>query len=146
MMPKRHALMSIGIGLLGWAWSRSPLTLLASLTVGVFVDLDHVVDYGWYAVSDEHRLVLPLHSYELVPALWWATRRPLGKRAAFSVTLSYLMHLLSDEVENCTRPGAYSFLWRAASGFRFECLSRDPSAAVQGRQEDLAKLGRLLLR
>jgi hypothetical protein len=145
MMPKRHALVSLGTGLLGWAWSGSPITLPLSIVVGVLVDLDHIADYAWLAISNEHCLILPLHGYELMPALWWAVRGPFGNRVATSVTLSYFLHLLSDEVENETQPGAYSLIWRAVNGFRLEALSRNPLAGKRGRQRDLDMLKRMVL-
>ena len=140
MMPGRHALISLGVGLLGWRWSKSPVTLPLSVVAGTLVDLDHIVDYVWYAITGEHRLILPLHGYELAPALWWVTRRLLGQRAATSIVTSYVLHLLSDELENHTKPGAYSLTWRTLHGFRIEALSRDPDAGIWGRQEDLERL------
>ena len=144
MMPGRHAVLSFGVGLLGWWWSRKPATLPLSLAAGTLADLDHLVDYCWYALRSEHRLILPLHGYELAPALWWATKRYLGPQAATPVVVLYLLHLLSDELENRTKPGAYSLIWRSVQGFRFSALSRDPLAGTRGRREDLHKLGLLL--
>lgn len=144
MMPKHHLMSSIGIGLFGWWWSGSAATLLASVVAGTLPDLDHGADYGWYALRGEHRLVVPLHSYELAAPLWWAVRRLLGKHAATAILASYLWHLLSDQVENRTQPGAYLIFWRIAHGFRFNELSRDPVAAIQGREDDLCKLRQLV--
>jgi len=146
MMPGRHAVMSLGVGLLGWWWSRSPAALPASLAVGTLVDLDHIADYAWYVLRNEHRLILPLHGYELAFPLWWAANRFLGRRAAIAIVTSYALHLLSDELENCTKPGACSLTWRMVKGFRLEALSRDPLAGIQGRQEDLDGLKRLVSR
>ncbi|MBE9508670.1 MAG: hypothetical protein IMY86_11550 [Chloroflexi bacterium] len=146
MMPGRHATVSLGVGLLGWWWSRSPATLPLSLVVGTLVDLDHVADYLWYALVKEHRLILPLHAYELAFPLWWTVRQHLGQRAAIVVVASYLLHLLSDELENRTKPGACSLIWRLVNGFRIESLSRDPVAGMQGRREDLDRLKRLVSR
>ena len=146
MMPGRHAAASLGVGLFGWWWSRSPATLLASLAVGTLVDLDHIVDYAWYALRDEHRLILPLHGYELTFPLWWAAKRFLGQRAAIVVVASYAIHLISDELENCTKPGAYFLIWRIVNDFQIDALSRDPLAGIQGRQDDLERLKGLVSR
>ena len=144
MMPRRHLMASVGIGLFGWWWSGAAVTLPASVVAGTLADLDHGADYGWYALKGEHRLVVPLHSYELTVPLWWGATRLLGKRAATIILASYLLHLLSDQVENRAEPGAYSLFWRIARGFSFEKLSRDPVAAIQGREDDLYRLRQLI--
>ena len=146
MMPGPHAAVSLGIGLLGWWWSRSPVTLPAALAAGTLVDVDHIADYAYYALTQEHRLILPLHGYELAIPLWLVTNHAQERRTATVVVISYLVHLVSDELGNKTKPGTYSLLWRVANGFRLETLSRDPRAGIQGRQEDLDSLNRLTLR
>lgn len=140
MMPRQHAALSLGMGLLGLLWSGKPAVVPASLVAGVLVDIDHMADYAWYSVTGEHRLLLLLHGYELALPLWWLTARWLGPRAAVIVTLAYLLHLITDERYNRTRPGAYSLLWRVRHGFRLEALSSDPKAGIQGRLDDLALL------
>ena len=146
MMPGRHAKLSLGVGLLGWWWSRLPAALPLSLVVGTLVDLDHIADYAWHALMQEHRLILPLHSYELAFPLWWIVKQSQGQRVAVVVVASYLLHLVSDELENRTRPGTYSLVWRLINGFRIESLSRDPAAGIQGRQEDVDNLKRVASR
>ena len=137
MMPKQHAAISLGVGLLGWWWSGKPATLPASLAAGTLIDLDHVADYAWYAATGEHRLLLPLHGYELALPLWWTGARSLGRRAAGAIVLAYILHLVIDEQSNRTKPGTYSLIWRALNQFRLETLSRDPAAGIRGRNDDL---------
>lgn len=144
MMPKQHAALSLGVGLLGWWWSDKPAALPACLAVGVLIDLDHAADYAWYAATGEHRLLLPLHGYELGLPLAWISARRLGPKAAGAVVASYLLHLVIDEQSNQTRPGTYSLLWRARHCFRLENLSRNPAAGIQGRNDDLAALRRVV--
>jgi hypothetical protein len=122
------------------------MALPTSLLVGTVIDLDHTTDYAWYALTGDHRLILPLHGYEVAFPLWLVGRHFLGSRAAAAVVASYWMHLLSDELENQTTPGAYWLIRRLEVGFRFEALSRNPVAAVRGRQEDMDKLRRLARR
>lgn len=144
MMPRHHVLMSLGVGLVGWRYSRSLASLPLSLLAGTLVDLDHIVDYAWYALKGEHRFILPLHSYELVPVLWWVAKSLLGQRVAVPVVASFVLHLLSDELENETEFGAYSLIWRAIAGFSFEVLSQRPVDAIQGRRDDLDRLRHLV--
>jgi hypothetical protein len=143
MMPTRHAQVSFSIGLIGWWWSRSSIVLPASLAVGTLVDMDHVTDYAWYAVRGEHRLILPFHGYELAYVLWRTARRLAGQRAAVAIVASYVVHLVSDDLQNRTKPGAYWLVWRVINRFRLDKLSRDPAAGIQGRREDMEGLGRL---
>jgi hypothetical protein len=143
MMPPQHAVISLGVGLLGWLWSGKPITVPASLVAGVLIDLDHVADYAWYAATGEHRLLLLLHGYELALPLGWISMRWLGPEAASAAVASYLLHLVIDERSNQTRPGTYFLLLRARQRFRLEALSRNPVAANQGRHEDLAALRRI---
>ena len=96
MMPGRHALVSLGVGLAGWRYSGSLVALPLSFLVGTLVDLDHIVDYAWYALRGEHRLILPLHSYELAPILWLVIRSLLDERVAVPVVTSFVLHLLSE--------------------------------------------------
>lgn len=140
MMPPQHAAISLGVGLLGWWWSGKPAALPACLAVGVLIDLDHAADYAWYAATGEHRLLLPLHGYELTLPLGWISARWLGPKAASAVVASYLLHLVIDEQSNQTRPGTYSLLLRARQRFRLEALSRNPAAGLQGRRDDLDAL------
>ncbi len=144
MMPPQHAAISIGVGLLGWWWSGKPAALPASVAVGVLIDLDHAVDYACYAFTGEHRLLLPLHGYELALPLWWISTRWLGPKASAAVVASYLLHLVTDEHSNQTKPGTYSLLLRARKSFRLEALSRNPAAGIQGRQDDLVALQRIV--
>lgn len=140
MMPRQHAALSLGVGLLGLLWSGKPAVVPASLVAGILVDIDHVADYAWYSATGEHRLLLPLHGYELALPLGWLMSRWLGPRAAITVTLAYLLHLITDERCNLTRPGTYSLLWRVRHSFRLDALSRDPKAGIQGRLDDMVLL------
>jgi hypothetical protein len=146
MMPKYHVTVSLGVGLLGWGWSRSAAVLPLSLAAGSLIDLDHLVDYAWYAISKEHRLILPLHAYEFVIPLWYLARRLWGSRAATAIAASYAIHLISDELGNSAVPGAYLLTWRIVRQFRIDDLSRDPSAGIEGRLEDFESLRRIAVR
>lgn len=146
MMPPQHAAISFGVGMLGWLWSGKAITLPASLAAGVLIDLDHAADYAWYAATGEHRLFLPLHGYELALPLGLISARRFGVKAASAVVASYLLHLLIDEQSNQTRPGTYSLFVRARRRFRLEDLSRNPSAGIQGRHDDLVALRRIVSR
>ena len=144
MKPVKHAKASLVVGLLGWWWSGSGETLPLSLAAGTLIDLDHLVDYAWYTLTRDHRLILPLHGYELAFPLWRLVKMALGQRTATVVTASYVLHLLSDRLENRTKPGTCWLVWRLINSFRIDDLSRDPEAGLQGRQEDLETLQQMI--
>ena len=62
------------------------------------------------------------------------------------ITISYLAHLLADQVENQTRLPGYFFFYRAIKGFLLSEISRNPIDGANGRLEDMAKLKRLVNR
>ena len=145
MMPKQHIAISAGWGLLAWAWSGSAVALGSSLLVGVGLDLDHAVDYAYHRFSGgRHKLLLLFHAYEWAVPLWLLVRHWGNSRLAWSAVGAFLLHLLADQWENATRPGAYFITYRLIKGFSLGALSRDPVAALRGREEDIAKLKRLL--
>jgi hypothetical protein len=139
MLPHKHAFISTIIGAVGW-WATDDLKVgAAALAAGVLPDLDHVADYSYYRWRGAHRLILPLHGYEyaLIGAMaaWRAGSRTLGFAA-----LSYLVHLLADQMENQTRPLGYFLLFRAWRRFRIEAISSVPEYAVRGREDDMQLL------
>lgn len=145
MLPHKHALISATIGALGWWATRDPKVGAAAFAAGVLPDLDHGVDYAYYAWRRRHRLILPLHGYEYAAAgalAAVATRNHLLGAAA----VSYLVHLLADQQENHTHWLGYSLLFRMRHGFRIEAISTVPDAAARGREDDMRLLKSLLQR
>jgi hypothetical protein len=116
-----------------------------ALAAGILPDVDHAVDYLYLYRGGEHRLVMPMHGYEyalLASGVAWVT----GSKLLAVAALSYLIHLLADQVENRTRPLGYSLLYRAVHRFRIEGISTMPEAAIRGREDDLRRLRSLLSR
>ena len=146
MLPHRHLLISAAVGMAGWVATRDKKAIPLAIGSGVLPDLDHGADYAWYALTGTHRLLLPLHGYEWsVPLFWWSYKR-WGAPLAVLTTLSYLCHLLADQVENQTKPGGYFFLYRLWRRFAMERISRDPVAGTRGRIEDIKRLQKLAAR
>ncbi len=145
MLPHKHAILSAAVGVIGWWVSKQPAAGVAALVAGVLPDIDHVIDYGYYAWRGEHRIILPLHGYEYAMLGLVAALRTRNKiLGAFA--LSYLLHLLADQAENRTRLAAYSLLFRVWRRFRIEQLSTVPEAAIRGRMHDIELLKNLLRR
>lgn len=141
MLTHKHAFISMAVGAAGWWATGSPLADLpligtAALAAGTLPDVDHIVDYAYYHQTGEHRLILPLHGYEYA-VLGGGVALASGNPIAIVATLSYLIHLLADQMENRTHKLGYSLLFRARHRFRIETISTMPEAAIRGREADL---------
>lgn len=146
MLPHKHAVISAAIGTVGWRATDDPAAFVAAMLAGVLPDVDHIVDYEYFRLRKSHRLILPLHGYEYTFLGGVLARRSRNKNILWLATLSYLVHLLADQIENKTRPLAYSLLFRAWHQFRIEEISTVAEDAVQGRMEDMRLLRNLFAR
>ncbi len=147
MLTHKHAFISVAVGAVGWWATGSPLTTLpltgaAALLAGTLPDVDHIADYLYFNQTGEHRLILPLHGYEYA-ILGGGAALLSGNPVAIVATLSYLIHLLADQMENRTHKLGYSLLFRARHRFRIEAISTMPEAAIRGREADLELLRNL---
>jgi hypothetical protein len=139
MLPDRHFLLSTAVGVAGWALTRDSRAVWLALAGGTLPDIDHAVDYGWYALTGQHRLILPLHGYEwAVPLAIWSNEI-WGVQLAAVLVVSYLLHLVFDQLENRTKLFGYSLAYRVYNGFALKRISVAPEAAIQGRLEDINK-------
>lgn len=140
MLPQKHVILSTALGLAGWWRTGEPVAGVVALVTGVLPDIDHVIDYTYYRWRGEHRLILPLHGYEIA-FLGTVAALLAGNRIVGVAVLSYLVHLLADQFENRTHLLGYSLLFRAWHRFRIEDLSTMPEAAKEGRIKDMRLLG-----
>jgi hypothetical protein len=145
MSPGGH-LLTTSAACAGVYAGTGSLALTAGLAVGGFlIDIDHVVDYvlferqrdlrpsaflKYYLEGRVRRVVLPLHSYELLALLtmlaWTCHREWL-----WGYVLGMALHLPLDIIFNGRLvPGGlvhfYSFTWRAREGFLADRFA-DPS-------------------
>jgi hypothetical protein len=145
MQPQKHAVLAFAVGGIGWWRTGQPAALVAALAAGLLPDVDHIADYSYWHWRGEHRLILPLHGYELAligaVAAWRKGDKILGVAA-----LSYLLHLLADQLENHTHALGYSLLFRFWHRFRIEQISTMPESAIRGRMADIDSLKGLLQR
>ena len=145
MQPHKHIAISTLIGALAWWGTGKPAAGAAALVAGVLPDIDHIADYSYYYWRREHRLILPLHSLELA-ALGAGVALRNGDALLGVAALSYLVHLLADQLENRVHLLGYSLLFRASRRFRLRDLSTVPDSAERGRMDDLRMLKNLLAR
>jgi len=145
MLPHKHAIIATAVGVVGWWRTGEPATCVAALATGVLPDMDHIIDYTYYHWRGDHRLILPLHGYEF-GFFGAATALLAGSGILMVAALSYLVHLLADQLENRTHMLGYSLLFRAWHRFRIEDISTMPQAAAKGRMEDMRLLGNVFRR
>lgn len=119
MKPPAHAAISLTIGGILWAITKSPYAMVAGFLTGVFIDLDHLVEYyRWFVKGDNSRVWFFLHRYELVVPAFLAGYLSGWDPAVLAVSLAFLAHLLSDQLANPVGPLTYFFTYRAMKGFR----------------------------
>ena len=108
-----------------------PLAAAAFSATGIFIDLDHLIDYfretgfntdlsrfmGYFDGRQPRQLWLLLHAWEWALAAL-ALCAALGAPAwAWSLSLGWLVHLVLDQRYNNLHPLAYWFFYRARLGF-----------------------------
>ena len=123
MKPPGHAVVSLTIGGILWAITKSPYAMLSASLTGVLIDLDHLADfYRWHVKGDHTRVWFFLHSYELmIPALlagYFSGWDPV----ILGISAAFLGHLICDQIFNPVMPFFYFFTYRASKGFRFSEL------------------------
>lgn len=124
-----------------WKWKNWKL-LIWVFGVGIFLDLDHLVDWllaggnfsnirniitGYYFTTSQKAYV-PLHSWELLIP-WWAyiiwTARQGSKNnysLGWAITLAFIGHLLVDQFSYSTQPLTYFFSYRVINEFQLNTL------------------------
>lgn len=128
------------IGIVGWEISGNSLCIIAALLGGWLIDIDHIVDYFYYALRAGKRtsikllknggyfklngkVLVPLHSWEIVVIfcyIAWVDKSYVWSCAAASMAL----HLIQDQFTYRVRPTGYLFLSRAACGFNIKDFCR----------------------
>ena len=117
--PREHALMSLAIGGVFTAATKSRLAGLAALATGTLIDIDHFVELGLVIkTGDRDRLILLFHGWEYIVVGGLLLARKPGW-AGVAALLSYGLHVTTDHFTNhLGSPKMYSLLYRARHRFR----------------------------
>ncbi len=114
MTPSQHAAVSAGSGILLGLILRSWVAGLSCCLIGIFIDLDHLLDF-WsnrgFSLSIRsfldfcYRGTSPtfyviLHGYEYIPLYLWLTTIPALRSVGWGLTVGYALHLLGDQFFN----------------------------------------------
>jgi hypothetical protein len=122
-----------------WLGFRSTGLALGSFCTGVFIDLDHWVDYfrdygfpkslGHFFDAAYDRTYsqahLPLHGWEWLAvgaAVTWCTS---GNEWVLGALVGWTHHLVADQVMNRPSRWGYSLLYRWKTGFDFKAAFPD---------------------
>jgi hypothetical protein len=132
MRPISHVIVSSGVTAILSVWVKSWDALAVCFLSGIFIDLDHHVDYflarkeipfSYRKLVDfcwnDHsaKIFLFLHSYELLITLWISIFVFDLNRIWVSAAIGMTIHILCDEIANPLRPLAYFFSYRAKNRF-----------------------------
>ncbi|MFN7976355.1 MAG: hypothetical protein U0166_29150 [Acidobacteriota bacterium] len=133
MSPQGHVLTSAVAGAAVAAASGNPLAGAACLLAGIFIDLDHFLEYFWFEglkidIADFKRaceetrfpkVLLVLHSWELLAA-GWTVALAAGPSGARTIGLAALvglsLHLVLDQIYNEPFPLCYFLCYRLGVG------------------------------
>ncbi len=124
MQPGTHAVVSLSLGVLLWAWTQSICASLLCFVSGTLIDLDHIVEYGihygrkWMNLrevfhyyntrsaldpgSPSPRLYFFLHAYEYA-VLFWIFFLLTRNVCVFGLALGYTLHMIMDGLGNRDR-------------------------------------------
>ena len=123
------------VGGAGWWISGNALCLPAALLAGWLIDIDHLLDFGWYVVHSwpdidwslladggyftiNDKVIVPLHSWEITLLLLAGASMLPQRDIWLSAAWSHGLHLLHDQLTYRVRLFGYSFLMRMTNGFR----------------------------
>ncbi|MBN1870295.1 MAG: hypothetical protein JW847_06970 [Candidatus Omnitrophica bacterium] len=135
MRPINHVLISAGVTAIFSVWVRSWTAIGACFLSGIFIDLDHHLDYYLakkkipfnYKKLDhfckkerEAKIYLFLHSYEFLALLWVTIFLFKLNVIWIGIAVGCTTHVLCDEVANPLRPLSYFFTYRFLIGFKRE--------------------------
>lgn len=132
MKPSAHIAISAGLGVGLFLTLQSWMAAVSCFFWGVFIDLDHFVDYyvakkkipfkykelDTYGCHDKHgKLYLFLHSFEMLALLWVIVFYSQGNEALFGAAVGLTAHMLCDQWKNPLRPWGYFLIYRIKHGF-----------------------------
>jgi hypothetical protein len=125
MAPQGHAVISAGIGVVIWAFTRSVGAAVTAVAVGVLMDVDHLLDYYFWLWREQRtRILLVLHGFELAVPMFLATWLSGWNPVLLAASIAHLAHMVTDQFTNHPLGLMYLLTYRAAKRFRVRELLR----------------------
>jgi len=137
MRPTYHVMISGGVTLVFALWVKSTGALVACFLSGIFIDLDHHLDYylaqkelplnfkklvDFCRDDQQSKLHLFLHSYELLFLLWFSIYYFSLETVWLGIAVGFTMHIICDEIANPMRPLSYFLTYRIKHNFSRKML------------------------
>jgi len=133
MKVSGHTVISLTVGGILYYYSHYLAGFLGLFLAGVFMDLDHYIDYvrekgisfnyknvyGICKNGDKHfkKLTLILHSYELVIFFWLAVVFFKLDVIWYYIGIGLTLHIVVDQITNRVMPLGYFLSYRFANDF-----------------------------
>jgi len=133
-----HFTISLLIGLLLYYHYKDYRLILASILFGIFIDLDHFIDFFLnYGLSlnlsnffagnyfdESGKIYVLFHGWEFLP-FYWLAGKFIGKKLkikglGWAISLSIAGHLVFDSFAYSHHPLAYFFIYRFINGFTLQ--------------------------
>jgi len=132
MKLHHHTALSLAASGAVYLFSHSFSAALACFLSGIFIDLDHFLEYfyyfgfrrfsvrGFFRAADEHiyrKFFLFLHSYELVLIFWILSLAVIRRPWAWGFSLGFTLHIIADHIYNPCLPSTYLLSFRLRHRF-----------------------------
>lgn len=137
MRPTNHVILSGSVTAVFAIWVKSWGALGACFLSGIFIDLDHHLDYylakkelplSYKKLVDfcrndhQSKLYLFFHSYEMLFMLWGSIFMFHLNETWIGVAIGFTIHILCDEIFNPIKPMAYFLTYRLKNKFHRKCF------------------------
>jgi len=138
MKPASHVIASGVVASIFYIYFRSAFGSLVCFLSGILIDTDHVLDYylnyRTFSAGFKHfynscielkldKLLLVLHSYELILILWILVFIFQNNLLLIAISAGLTQHMLLDQIGNNAGKFSYFFIFRLCKGFGKDCLS-----------------------
>ena len=137
MLPTSHVIISAGLSYCFYKYSGSPSATTACFLSGIFIDLDHHLEYliakgkipfslkklmHFFEYDPFPKVYLWFHAWEYLCVLWFLIY--LLDLGIFWVgfALGLTVHLICDNFVNPIRPLGYFLIYRASHGFEKKAI------------------------
>lgn len=129
MRPIKHLICSASAAFVLLITTKSPKVAIGCVMAGVFVDLDHLIEYYRYCGGDwkwsefstgsyldaKGTVNVIFHSWEATAVIWGIVlKKGLNRKKSlfYGVTVGYTLHLILDQIGNNLNSMGYFELYR----------------------------------
>jgi len=134
MQVKTHVLSSAILAIVFYYFTQSLTAIAVLLLSGVFIDLDHLLDFwktrprnplslkeflhpGNY-MHQNRKVFVPFHSYELIILLWLLSREFNWPLILIALSSAFTLHLILDDIGNHLKTFSYFLIYRTFKKFQ----------------------------